>query len=962
MTKQVGPVPVAGGLSGRSLGGLFTRNRLRASVVLICLVFSAMLWTGLLVEFNIERERIIESKRHENENLARVFEEHVARTIRAAEVTLREIASEYRRYGGKFELARYMKDFGIVLDPYNSISMVDQNGDQILASYSSTKPQNFKNTENFQFHSQYDTPTLFISKPRRGVATGKWTIYLSIRINNADGSFGGDAALGMDTAYFSRIYADLDLGKDSTVTLIGRDGIVRARSAGAEMFPGTNVDDNSVFTKRLATASYGSFIHPSRVDGITRINSYRALKDYPLVVLVGTSQAVALADHDQRRTSYLLAAGIMTAVILSLGLFVLFQIARLEGSNAALRFSEEKFSKAFHASPDWVALSKLDTGEFLEVNEGFERVSGYSRAEAIGRTALQLGIWAYPGQRAELVARLASGGVVRDIETSFRRKSGEERVIQLSLEVIDLGGEKCVLAIGRDVTELKRVSEANARLAAIVASSTDAIISRSLDDKILSWNAGAERLFGYTADEAVGQSISMIFPSDREEEIARNRALLAQGRSVVDRETVRLAKGGRRIDVSLSQSPIKDEQGAIAGVALVFRDISERKQSEASQRLAASVFDNAIDGIIIADENFKIVAVNRAFTDITGYSAAEAIGNSPRLLRSYHHDEAFYEAMRRAISEKGSWQGEIWDKRKNGELYCELLSISAVRDERGDITNYCAVFAEITERKAAEAKLVSLNDELEDRVAQRTVALNHANKELEAFSYSVSHDLRAPLRHISGFSAIVLKENEGKLDEASIDNLKRINAASERMGLVITDLLALARISRQEMRRLTFDLSELSTTVIKNLAQAHPERDVEVVIAPAMTVEGDPGLMHIVLENLLGNAWKFTSRTERARIEVGCEERAGELVYFVRDNGAGFDMKYSAKLFGAFQRLHSPEEFEGTGIGLSMVQRIVARHAGRIWAEAAVGKGATFYFTLGKNRQPARAGTGLTTG
>jgi PAS domain S-box-containing protein len=385
------------------------------------------------------------------------------------------------------------------------------------------------------------------------------------------------------------------------------------------------------------------------------------------------------------------------------------------------------------------------------------------------------------------------------------------------------------------------------------------------------------------------------------------------------------------------------------GLAVTVRDISERKQAEAGQRLAASVFDNTLDGIFITDENFKIIAVNRAFTDITGYSATEAMGNTPRLLRSCHHDEAFYEAMRRAISETGSWQGEIWDERKNGEPFCELLAIGAVRGEGGEITNYCAIFADITERKVAEAELMRLNAELEARVAQRTAALDHANKELEAFSYSVSHDLRAPLRHISGFIAIVLKANEGKLDAASVDYLNRINAASARMGLLIADLLELSRISRQKLNKRDFNFSELAGQVVDSLIQAHPEREVRVTVKPEMKANGDPGLVRIVLGNLLGNAWKFTSRTNEPAIEVGLEERGGETMYYVRDNGAGFDMKYAHKLFEPFQRLHTDNEFKGTGIGLSIVQRIVVRHGGRIWAEAKAGEGAAFYFNLGKS-------------
>ncbi|MEK7753360.1 MAG: ATP-binding protein, partial [Acidobacteriota bacterium] len=235
---------------------------------------------------------------------------------------------------------------------------------------------------------------------------------------------------------------------------------------------------------------------------------------------------------------------------------------------------------------------------------------------------------------------------------------------------------------------------------------------------------------------------------------------------------------------------------------------------------------------------------------------------------------------------------------------------------------------------------------LEARVAQRTAALDHANKELETFSYSVSHDLRAPLRHINGFSAIVLKDNEGKLDAASVDYLKRINAASARMGLLIADLLALSRVSRQELNKRDIDLSDLAGQVADALSQAHPGREVLVTVKPEMKASGDPGLVRIVLENLLGNAWKFTARTGEAWIEVGLEQRDGETVYCVRDNGAGFDMKYADKLFAPFQRLHTDGEFKGTGIGLSIVQRIVARHGGRIWAQAGVDKGAAFYFTF----------------
>lgn len=279
---------------------------------------------------------------------------------------------------------------------------------------------------------------------------------------------------------------------------------------------------------------------------------------------------------------------------------------------------------------------------------------------------------------------------------------------------------------------------------------------------------------------------------------------------------------------------------------------------------------------------------------------------------------------------------EVKSKDELGELAVafnnmtgSLKKVTASRDE---------LDREVTERKRAEEEVLKANTEL-----------TAVNKELEAFSYSVSHDLRAPLRSIDGFSQALLEDYPDKLDEQGKNYLQRVRSASQRMGVLIDDLLSLSRVTRSDMRQETVDLSALAQSIVEELQETQPERQVSFVIAPGLTTSGDSRLLHQLMENLLGNAWKFTRNHQKARIEFGAAQKDGKEVYFISDDGAGFDMTYVNKLFGVFQRLHSQEEFPGTGVGLATVQRIVHCHGGQVWAEGKVEEGATFYFTMNQH-------------
>ena len=362
-----------------------------------------------------------------------------------------------------------------------------------------------------------------------------------------------------------------------------------------------------------------------------------------------------------------------------------------------------------------------------------------------------------------------------------------------------------------------------------------------------------------------------------------------------------------------------------------------------------SIVETGVEGIITINAGGVIETFNPAAERLFGYRAEEVVGEKVNILMPAPYRERHDDYIRHYL-ETGEARiigigREVEALRRDGSRFPIFLSVSEMR--LGNRRMFTGFISDMTERNKAEAEVRRLNLDLEQRVKERTRELEALNRELEAFTYSVSHDLRAPLRAIDGFSQAVLEDYRDRLDAEGADHLQRVRAASRRMGRLIDDLLTLSRMTRAPMARKRVDLSALARSVAAELQQQDPGRDVEVVVGEDLTGLGDPQLLRIVLENLLGNAWKFTSRRQEARIEFGAAPVEGQPAFFVRDNGAGFDMTYYDKLFSPFQRLHSGEEFAGTGIGLATVQRIINRHDGKVWAEGREAEGAVFYFTLG---------------
>ena len=460
--------------------------------------------------------------------------------------------------------------------------------------------------------------------------------------------------------------------------------------------------------------------------------------------------------------------------------------------------------------------------------------------------------------------------------------------------------------------------------------------------RVATWNTGAQRLKGYPREEIIGRPYATFFPPEAVAagKPARLLAIAAREGRAED-EGWRVRKDGSRFWADATLTALRDASGAVIGFAKVTRDKTAQRQAQQALRETEERFRLLVDGvkdyaIFMLDPDGRVISWNAGAERIIGYRAEAIIGQ--HFSQFYPPDDAAQGKpaweLQQALAE-GRHEDEGWRIRKDGARFWANVVISPVRDAQGVLLGFAKVTRDLTRRRRTEESLAQ------------------ANAELEKFSYSVSHDLRAPLRAISGYAELLLREQAGRLDAEGQRQLHVIRDSAAQGGELIDALLKFSRLGRQAMTRVEVDLTSVARQVLDELQQQEEHQGVEVVVAPLPLVTGDPALLRTVFANLIGNAFKFSRGRPNRRVEIGTELRDGEVVCYVRDNGVGFDMRFAEKLFGVFQRLHRADEFEGSGVGLALAQRIVQRHGGRIWADGKAKQGATFFFTIPTSVAPA---------
>ncbi|MBN8420294.1 MAG: PAS domain S-box protein [Verrucomicrobia bacterium] len=688
-------------------------------------------------------------------------------------------------------------------------------------------------------------------------------------------------------------------------------------------------------------------------------------------------------------------------------------ITRLRQREAALRQSEARFVKAFQANPAAMCITTIQEGRFIEVNERYCQLFNLSREELIGRTSVELELWDDPPTRTAVMEQLQAEGAVRDREARFRPRNRGWVDALVSMELIEFPGENdsVVISMFADITEHKRakaaLQDSEERFRTMANSIPQLAWIAQPDGHIFWYNQRWYEYTGTTPEEMEGWGWQAVHdPGVLPRVLGEWKAALAAGRTFEMEFPLRGADGRFRRFLTRVQ-PLKDASGRLIQWFGTNTDVESMKQAEeriqhlnadleqrviertaqfetANHELSQSraelksLFESLPGLYLVLTPEFKIVAASDAYLAATMTTREGIVGRGlfevfpdnpedPAADGVYNLRASLDRVLANGVADTMAIQ-KYDVRRPDGvfeERYWSPINSPVVGADRKiqyiihrveEVTDFVRRRSQAAGR---DAELSARMEQMEAEVftsSQKVQAVNlqleAANKELESFSYSVSHDLRAPLRAMDGFSRAVLEDYGKQLPPDGLRYLQVIRTSAQRMGHLIDDLLSFSRLSRAALSKRTVDVRRLVQDALEELQTMREGRQIDLRIGDLPPCEGDPTLLKQVWINLLSNALKYTQKRECAVVEIGCNPDRGRNVYHVRDNGTGFDMRYAHKLFGVFQRLHRAEDYDGTGVGLAIVQRVINRHGGRVWAEASVDQGATFYFTLEGDQPP----------